>query len=78
MISHQKLRRPEECNIFKVQKGKPKNLSTKNFIPSKNILKEYTEIKTFSDERKLSEFIANSPALKHLEDVFKLKGNDNR
>lgn len=43
-----------ECNIFKVQKEKPKTYQPRILYPAKKFLKNEAEIKTFSDERKLS------------------------
>lgn len=52
-----------ECNIFKVQREKPKICQPRILYTAKIFLKNRADIKIFSDERKLREFIANSPAL---------------
>lgn len=59
------IRARNKCSTF-FEMLKEKNLSTQNPISSKSKIQEEGDVKTFSDEGKLREFVASMPTLREL------------
>ena len=66
--------RRQQCDIFKVLKEN--NCQPTILYPGKITLKNKDEINTFSDIKKLKEFIISITALKEMLKYFKEKEND--